>query len=104
MYEFDSAGQKLQAEIPVCTCNTVVMVHGYVRCLNLVTLPGPAEPILETPRVYPYPWQSLLAANALVWLARIQNETLEMAALTTRACQDCQSHDNGTIGNLEEWP
>ena len=35
------------------------MVHGYGQCLNLATLPVPTEPVLETPQVYLYPWQSL---------------------------------------------
>jgi hypothetical protein len=49
----------MYAEIPVSTRDTAVRVHGYARCLNLVTTPAPAEPVLETPRVYPYPCQSL---------------------------------------------
>ncbi len=52
-------GWKMYAEIPVSTRDTAVRVHGYARCLNLVTTPAPAEPILETPRVYPCPCQSL---------------------------------------------
>ena len=59
MYKFGSAGQKLWAEIPVCTCNTAVGVHGYVWCLNLVTAPVTTSPILKALQVTLILWQSL---------------------------------------------
>ena len=59
LYKFGSAGQKLWAEIPVCTHNTAVGVCGYVRCLNLVTAPITMSPILKAPWVTLIPWQSL---------------------------------------------
>ena len=37
----------------------MVGVHSYVQCLNLVTAPIPASPILEALQVTPKPWQSL---------------------------------------------
>ena len=59
MNKFCSTGWKLQAEIPICTHDTAVRVHGYVQCLNLVTTPIPASPVLEAPWVTPKLWQSL---------------------------------------------
>ena len=59
MYKCGSAGWKLWAEIPICSRNTVVGVHGYVRCLNLVTAPVTASPISEALQVTLIPWQSL---------------------------------------------
>ena len=71
MYEFGSAGQKLWAEIPVCTRNTAVGVCGYVRCLNLVTAPITTSPVLKAPWVTPIPWQS-----PIMRLAGTQNLSL----------------------------
>jgi hypothetical protein len=48
-------GCKMKDKIPVGTRDTAVRVCGYARCPNLVTVPVPAEPVLETPRVFPYP-------------------------------------------------
>ena len=63
MYKFGSAGQKLWAEIPICTCNTAVGVRGYVWCLNLVTASITVSPVLKAPQVTPIPWQSLWGAR-----------------------------------------
>jgi hypothetical protein len=45
----------------VHTRDTAVRVRGVSRCAKSKTVPVPALPVLETPRVYPYPWQTLLA-------------------------------------------
>ena len=63
MYKCGSAGQKLWAEIPICTRNTVVGVHGYVQCLNLVTAPVTVSSILKALWVTLIAWQSLVISQ-----------------------------------------
>ena len=58
--KFDSTGWKIWDEIPICTCDTAVGVHGCVWCLNLVTAPAPVSPVSETPWVTLELWQSLV--------------------------------------------
>jgi len=51
---------KLGAEIPIGTRDTAVRVRGCARCLYLVTVPVPVEPVSETPRVFLYPCRTLV--------------------------------------------
>lgn len=53
----------MHMKIPIGTCDTAVQECGCAWCLNLVTVPIHVEPILETPWIFPYPWQTLQGAR-----------------------------------------